>query len=604
MSDSSYGDTPLSVPTVGQTLTPQTAPGGLAFRSADFDTLAEALDYAAEGENGMNFYDRRGTLDTTLSYADLRDKALKIGARLAGLGLRRGARVAVVAETRSEFVEFFFACQYAGLVPVPIPAALNLGGHQAFIEQTSAMLKLVEASVAVGSEFFAPYLEQCAEQLAKNAELDSLQFVGTFSEFEKLPRSHYPLTPVDADEVAYLQFTSGSTRFPRAVMVKSAAVMANLSGIIRHGAQIGPKDRCLSWLPFYHDMGLVGLVLVPVASQINVDYLGTRDFAMRPRLWLDLLHRTKATISFSPPFGYELVAKRLREAEAKKYDLSAWRVAGVGAEMIRGEILDTFAQTVEGSGFDARAFLPCYGMAECSLGVTFSSLTETFRCDTIDRDAHASSGIAEPLGASAQQARSFVECGQVLPGYEIEVRNADGSVLADREIGTIFLRGPSIMAGYLNEPEVTWNTLSGDGWLNTGDLGYMIESRLVVTGRAKDLIIVNGRNVWPQDLEYIAESQKGIRSGDALAFSIPSDSGEFAVIVVQCRERDTQARIQLIDRIRSDIARELGIDCLVDLVPAHTLPRTSSGKLSRSRARADYMHSGGLAAARADIQAS
>ncbi|MCY4040041.1 MAG: fatty acyl-AMP ligase, partial [Gammaproteobacteria bacterium] len=146
-------------------------------------------------------------------------------------------------------------------------------------------------------------------------------------------------------------------------------------------------------------------------------------------------------------------------------------------------------------------------------------------------------------------------------------------------------------------------TLSGDGWLNTGDLGYMIGSRLVVTGRAKDLIIVNGRNVWPQDLEYIAESQEGIRSGDALAFSIPIDAGEFAVIVVQCRERNTQARIQLIERIRSDIARELGIDCLVDLVPAHTLPRTSSGKLSRSRARADYMHSGGLAAARADIQA-
>ncbi len=600
MSDSRNGDTPLSVQTVG---TVQTALSGLAFRSADFETLAEALDYAAEGESGMNFYDRRGAPETTLSYADLRANALKTGARLAGLGLRRGSRVAVVAETRPEFVEFFFACQYAGLVPVPIPAALNLGGHRAFIEQTTAMLKLVKATVAVGSEFFAPYLEQCVAQLAKDEQSSSVKFVGTFSEFNTLPPSHYSLTPVDSDEIAYLQFTSGSTRFPRAVMVKSAAVMANLAGIIRHGVHIGPEDRCLSWLPFYHDMGLVGLVLVPVASQINVDYLGTRDFAMRPRLWLDLLHRTKATISFSPPFGYELVAKRLRTDEAKKYDLSAWRVAGVGAEMIRGEILDTFERTVKGSGFDARAFLPCYGMAECSLGVTFSDLDRTFQVDTINRDAHASSGLAEPLGASSHQARSFVECGQALPGYEMEVRGADGNRLADREIGEIFLRGPSVMAGYLNEPEVTWKTLSGDGWLNTGDLGYMIGSKLVVTGRAKDLIIVNGRNVWPQDLEYIAESQEGIRSGDALAFSIPIDAGEFAVIVVQCRERNTQARIQLIERIRSDIARELGIDCLVDLVPAHTLPRTSSGKLSRSRARADYMHSGGLAAARADIQA-
>ena len=584
--------------TIGKTPTPM--PDGQAFRSADFGTLAEALDYAAEGGNGMYFYDRRGALDSTLPYADLRDRALKIGARLAGLGLRRGARVAVVAETRPEFVEFFFACQYAGLVPVPIPAALNLGGHQAFIEQTSAMLELVDASVAVGSEYFAPYLEQCVQKV----ELDSMQFAGSFEAFDKLPPSHYPLTAVEADEVAYLQFTSGSTRFPRAVMVKSAAVMANLAGIIRHGVRIGPQDRCLSWLPFYHDMGLVGLVLVPVASQINVDYLGTRDFAMRPRMWLDLLSRTKATISFSPPFGYELVAKRLRNMEAKKYDLSSWRVAGVGAEMIRGEILDTFAETVEGSGFDARAFLPCYGMAECSLGVTFSDLDDTFRYDTIDRDTHASSGVAEPVPSEHRQARSFVECGQALPGYEMEVRDADGKRLADREIGTIFLRGPSIMSGYLNEPEVTWKTLSGDGWLNTGDLGYMIGPRLMITGRAKDLIIVNGRNVWPQDLEYIAESQDGIRSGDALAFSVPSNAGEFAVVVVQCRERDSQARIRLIERIRSDIARELGIDCLVELVPAHTLPRTSSGKLSRSRARADYMHSGGLAAARADIQAS
>ena len=192
--------------------------------------------------------------------------------------------------------------------------------------------------------------------------------------------------------------------------------------------------------------------------------------------------------------------------------------------------------------------------------------------------------------------RSFVECGQPLPGYELEVRDERGQSLPDRQVGTVFLRGPSIMSGYLNEPKITWSTLSGDGWLNTGDLGYLIGGRLVITGRAKDLIIVNGRNVWPQDLEYIAESQDGIRSGDALAFSVPGEAGEFAVVVVQCREQDQQARIDLIERVRSGVSRELGIDCLVELVPAHTLPRTSSGKLSRSRARADYMHAGGIGA--------
>lgn len=589
MSDSRLGEAPHS------------ACGTLAFRSADFETLAEALDYAAQGSNAMHFYDRRGNLSAQLRYRDLREQAWQIGARLAGLDLPRGARVAVAAETRPEFVVFFFACQYAGLVPVPLPAALNLGGHQAFVEQTKAMLDLVEASVVVGSEFFEPYMRQCVAKMRTPA---SVKFVGTFEAFENLTCTEKPLKPIRPDEIAYLQFTSGSTRFPRAVMVKSAAVMSNLAGIIRHGVEIGPEDRCLSWLPFYHDMGLVGLVLVPVASQLNVDYLGTRDFATRPRLWLDLLDRTQATISFSPPFGYELVAKRLRPSEAEKYDLSHWRVAGVGAEMIRGETLDTFADTVKGSGFDARAFLPCYGMAECSLGVTFSDLGKSFNRDTIDRDVYAKTGLAHQVSPHDAHARGFVECGQALPGYELEVRDEQGSKLPDRQVGTVFLRGPSIMSGYLNEPEVTWKTLSGDGWLNTGDLGYVIEGRLVITGRAKDLIIVNGRNVWPQDLEYLAESQDGIRSGDALAFSVPGEAGEFAVVVVQCRERDQQARIDLIERVRSGVSCELGIDCLVELVPAHTLPRTSSGKLSRSRARADYVHAGGIGAAQTASAAS
>ena len=591
---------------------PMSSRCSLPFRSADFETLADALDYAAQGTTGMNFYDRRGALARALSYGELREEALVAAARLMALGLPRGARVAVVAETTPEFVVFFFACQYAGLVPVPIPAALNLGGHEAFIEQTSAMLELVGASVIVGSEFFEQSLEKCVQRMSSRIDRinnninnkdnnNIVKFVGTFNDFARLEQAPADqLTATLPEEIAYLQFTSGSTRFPRAVMVKSAAVMSNLAGIIQDGIRIGPEDRYLSWLPFYHDMGLVGLVLVPVASQLTVDYLSTRDFAVRPRLWLDLLDRTKATISFSPPFGYELVAKRLRPGEAGKYDLSNWRVAGVGAEMIRGETLDCFARTVEGSGFDQNAFLPCYGMAECSLAVTFSDLSESYACDIIDRELHAKEAVAKSVAPTHPHARGFVECGQILPGYKMEIRDEQGRKLPDREIGTVFLHGPSIMSGYFNEPEIGRKTLSGDGWLNTGDLGYMIGARLVITGRAKDLIIVNGRNVWPQDLEYIAESQDGIRSGDTLAFSVPGESGEYAVVVVQCRERVQQARIDLIERVRSGVARELGIDCLVELVPAHTLPRTSSGKLSRSRARSDYMHAGGVGASQAD----
>jgi fatty-acyl-CoA synthase len=375
------------------------------------------------------------------------------------------------------------------------------------------------------------------------------------------------------------------------VIIEHRSVMSNLNGIIANGVKIREGDRCFSWLPFYHDMGLVGLVLVPVASQMSVDYMDTRDFAMRPRQWLSLMSQTKATISFSPSFGYELCARRLREGEAERYDLSNWRVAGIGAEMIRWETLDRFAATLAPAGFDARAFLACYGMAECSLAVSFAPLHEGYRTDTIDLDHLADHGEARPVATDAPdaRARAFVHCGRPLPEYEMEIRGEHGEVLADRITGTIFVRGPSVMSGYFNAPAETTATLS-DGWLNTGDIGYTIDGELVITGRQKDLIIINGRNIWPQDLEYLAEHQPEARVGDALAFSVPGpENREICVLVVQCRETNAARREALVARLTRLVRTEMGIDCYVELVPPHTLPRTSSGKLSRSKARQNFM---------------
>ena len=369
--------------------------------------------------------------------------------------------------------------------------------------------------------------------------------------------------------------------------------MSNLAGIIRDGVKILPGDRCCSWLPFYHDMGLVGLVLVPVASQMSVDYLGTREFAMRPRQWLALMTRNKATISFSPPFGLDLAANRLRPGEASKYDLSSWRVAGVGAEMIRSETLKRFAEKLAPAGFNEKAFLACYGMAECSLAISFASLTEGHATDCVDGEHHSYYQEAREFDEGSDnpgRARCFVDCGVPLPEYNVEIRDDDGNVLPDRRTGTIFVRGPSVMSGYFNAPEETKSTLSDDGWLNTGDLGYWIEGSLVGTGRKKHLIIINGRNILPQDLEYLAESQPEVRIGDALAFSVPGpQSNDICVLVVQCREKDSSRLSCLIERLTKLVRLELGIDCYVELVPLHTLPRTSSGKLSRSKARQKFI---------------
>jgi len=436
-------------------------------------------------------------------------------------------------------------------------------------------------------EGFFPYLAEAAQGM-------KLLFLGSPQDFNNLAEPDIRLHPTEPNEVAYLQYTSGSTRFPRGVMITQKAVLSNLFAILKYGIQIRPADRGVSWLPFFHDMGLVGLVLSPMAAQVSVDYLNTRDFAMRPRLWLTLMSQNRGTLSFSPPFGYELAARRVRNDEVNKLDLSAWRIAGVGAEPIRTEPLKRFADLLAPSGFDRRSFVASYGMAECSLAISFAPLGQGADVDYVDGTALAEEQKALPLhpNRSSKTVRSnaFTNCGAPLPGYEVEVRDAQGQVLPERHCGTLYVRGPSVMSGYFGDLKATREVLSPDGWLNTGDLAYRVGNGIVITGREKDLIIINGRNIWPQDLEYLAEQQPEVRTGDASAFSVTDPAGqEQAVMMVQCRQSDEKKRTDLRERLHGLVREEFAIDCLIELVPRNTLPRTTSGKLSRSGARKEYL---------------
>jgi Acyl-CoA synthetases (AMP-forming)/AMP-acid ligases II len=558
----------------------------LQLRLADFSSLAEALDYAAQGKTGFNFY-RGGKIDAVLPYAKLREEARTLARRLCGLGVERGGRVGLVADTEPTFMIFFFACQYAGLVPVPLPAFFHMGSHKAYVEQLRRLLINCDAAIAVAHKGYFEFLNKAAEGL-------NLRFVGTPEAFTQLPEQSTFLRPLASDELAYLQYTSGSTRFPRGVMITQTTLMSNLADISTHGVKIRQKDRCVSWLPFYHDMGLVGLVLVPVASQRSVDYSSTFDFAMRPRQWIALMSQNQGTISFSPPFGYELCARRIRPEDVAGFDLSNWRVAGVGAEMIRPGPLEDFAGVFASCGFKEEAFLACYGMAECSLAVSFAPLDRALELDYVDGNRLARDRKAVAIDPAKKKdgtrVKSFVKCGIPLPQYEISVRDSQGRDLPDRHCGTLFVRGASVMSGYFADPEKTRAVLSSEGWLNTGDLAYRISGEIVITGRKKDLIIINGRNIWPQDLEYLAQAQPEVRSGDAAAFSVPGpDGGEKAVTMIECRESDAAKRTALIERLRTIFLEELGLDCLICLVPRKTLPRTTSGKLSRSQARRRFL---------------
>jgi fatty-acyl-CoA synthase len=549
--------------------------------------LAEALDYAAQGETGCNFYTGKGELFAVLEYRELREQALEIAYRLHGLGLKRGDRVALVAETHPNFQRFFFGCQYAGLVPVPVPPPLQLGGGHEYTGHLRRLLSDSQARVCVGPTEYGAFLAEASEGL-------HLQFIGSAEAFSHFPATPADLRPLEADELAHLQYTSGSTRFPRGVMITQSAVMSNLSCTVQH-LQMQPNDRAVSWLPYYHDMGLVGLVLAPIVSQMSVDYLGTREFAMRPRQWLVRMSESKATISFGPPFGYELCARRLRREDTDMLDLSAWRVAGIGAETIRPEPLLKFAEALATAGFDKKAFLPCYGLAESSLAVSFAPLHEGLSSEWVDGKHLSESQRAVPIEHDGEEPKiargnQFVNCGKPLSGHEVVIRGEDGAGLPERHCGSVFVRGPSVMSGYFgdcgNHPDV----LSVDGWLDTGDIGYLAAGDIMITGRKKDLIIINGRNIWPQDLEYLAEQQPEVRPGDASAFAVPKPDGEEqAVVVIQCREADVEKRQNLVDRMDRAIRAELGVDCIVDLVPLHTLIRTSSGKLSRFRTREDFI---------------
>ena len=573
----------------GPALEPTTSPkgptatvSGIPLRSADFATLADALDYAATGDSGFNYYDGRGALTATLPYRDLRARARELALRLAPLG--RGQRLALVADTHPDFAVMLYACQYAGLVPVPLPAAVHLGGREVYIRHLRRLMRDCQAVAAFAPPDFIGFLREASDGLP-------LSLSGTLDEFMALqPADELPAPPATG-ELAYLQYTSGSTRFPRGTMITQSAVMANLKAIFNHGFQLGRDDRFCSWLPYYHDMGLVGIVLGCVATQRSVDYLPTRDFAMRPRLWLTLISRNRCTVSFSPPFGYTLCARRLRPGDADSLDLSAWRVAGVGAEMIHPESLEKFAEMLAPASFNASAFLPCYGMAECSLAVSFAPLEGGARSDFVDMEALSREGEARAVARpDAVKAKAFINCGTPLPGYEVEIRDEQGRALPERHCGRIHLRGPSLMSGYFANEEASREVLSADGWLDTGDLGYSVDGALHLTGRAKDLMIIKGRNIWPQDLEHLAEQEPEVRPTDSSAFSLTDDEGnEMAVLVVQCREADPKKLALLADRLQEKIHAEFGVPCLIELVLPHTLPRTSSGKLSRSSARKEFI---------------
>jgi len=551
-------------------------------RLADFGTIGAALDYAAKGKRGLNFHDARGTLTQAYSYAELREDALVHAKRFIALGIKPEDRIALVAETGREFAACFFGAVYAGAWPVPLPLPTSFGGREAYIDQLGVQLKSCDPVLLLYPLELADF---CGEA-GRKASIAS-------RDWESLAN----VEPVDADlpsaesdDIAYLQYSSGSTRFPHGVAVTHRALLDNLRS---HGVglEVVASDRVISWLPWYHDMGLVGCFLSPIAMQMSVDYLKTEDFARRPLAWLDMVTRNPGTsLSYSPTFGYDICSRRMssQTRAEDRFDLSRWRIAGNGADMIRPDVMQAFVDSFAEAGFHASAFCPSYGLAEATLAVSLMPPGEGIRLELVEE--HELSGCAPSDPERPRRYRAVVNCGKPVHGMEIEIRGPHGDVLPSRGIGKVYVRGASVMHSYFRDEESTRAVLSSDGWLDTGDMGYLSNGYIFIVGRAKDMIIINGRNYWPQDIEWAVEQLPGFKSGDIAAFAITGPSGEETpAVLVHCRVSDPEERGRLRNDIRERIHAITGISPVVELVPPRTLPRTSSGKLSRTKARNLYL---------------
>ncbi|MDI3283625.1 fatty acyl-AMP ligase [Polyangium sp. 15x6] len=552
-------------------------------------TVAQAIeDAAASSSTGYRFLEESPDVAPFHSYADVERMSARFGGAMQAMGLRKGDRIALILPDNADFVFAFLGAVRAGIIPVPIYPPTGLGKLAGYLENTLHIVAKSGARVLLTSSEIKKLLGTIQAQAPGLDKVVAVEGVRTSS--DKLRPEK-----IDLDDVCFLQFTSGSTARPKGVTLTHRNLAANVHAIMPVGLSIRDGvDHGVSWLPLYHDMGLIGFVIAPVYHRNPITFLPPLLFLKRPARWLESISKYKGSISFGPNFAYALAVKRIKESEMEGLDLSSWRIAGCGAEPIRAENLRAFAEKFSRIGFDERAFVCCYGMAESTLAVSFSKIWTGVRTDVVDGETLWSKGRAEPAAESSPRASGIVECGAAFEGHEIKTFAPDDEEsarpLPEREVGELRIRGPSVMQGYWNDPEVTKRSFAG-GFLRTGDLGYIADGKVYICGRSKEVVIVNGRNYYPQDIEWEASQVEGVRKGNVIAFGTmkgPSDR-ERVVIAFETGEKDEAAKKRLEADVRKAVQQSVGltVDDVVPLAPG-VLPKTSSGKLQRAKTRELY----------------
>ena len=532
----------------------------------------------------IQFFDEGGD-GPSLSYRALWDGAAQVAAGLQQRGLALGARVALMLPSGADYFFAFYGVLLAGGVPVPIYPPARRAQLEDHLRRQGRILANCQAAVLITTS------DALLVARLLTAAVASLGIVTTVAELSAHGAQFERATP-PAEAVAFLQYTSGSTGDPKGVVLSHANLLANIRAD-GQGLAVRPTDVFVSWLPLYHDMGLIGAWLGSLYHGVPLVSMSPLSFLARPQRWLWAMHRYHGSLSAAPNFAFELCVSRIACADLEGLDLSSWRLALNGAEAISVKTMEAFCTRFAPYGFRRETMLPVYGLAECAVGLAFTPLGRGPRVEVIDRERLAREGRAEiaPPGRPDEFTRSIVACGLPLPRHEIRVVDAARRELPDRVEGNVQFRGPSATMGYWNNPAETARLRGSDGWLESGDRGYLVAGELYLTGRTKDIIIRAGRNIYPAELEDAIGALEGIRQGHVAVFGSadPSSGTERVVVLAETRKRTLQSRAALEAAIAS-LATDLIATPpeVVVLAPPNTVLRTSSGKIRRGACRTLY----------------
>jgi acyl-CoA synthetase (AMP-forming)/AMP-acid ligase II len=550
---------------------------GPALPEVKHATVNQMLAATARTELGLTFVDV-SERETRMPWAEVHARARRTAAGLRRLGVKEGERVAILLPTSPGFMDAFFGALLAGAVPVPLYPPVRLGRLEEYHRSTARMLEVTGAAVVLTDRkvklLLGPSVEAARPRL------------GCYTVDEASRGEDGLEVAVRPEALGLIQFSSGSTVDPKPVALTHAALMAQVAAL-EAASPLAPGMRPVgvSWLPLYHDMGLIGCLLSALYYPGNMVLIPPEVFLARPALWLRALSRHKAFISPAPNFAYGLCLKRVKDAELEGVDLSAWKHALNGAEPVSLETLRRFSERFERYGFSASAMRPVYGLSEASLAVTFPPAGRGPRSLSVD------GGLLAREGRVEEGSRALVSVGSPVAGVEVEIRDELGHALPERQLGRVFARGPSLMKEYFGDAAATARALSADGWLDTGDLGFLADGELYLTGRAKDLVIIRGANHAPQAFEECLQGVDGIRVGCAVALGFTPEGSEDEALLLLAERNGPEAQDAAVEeRARAAVLEATGIrPHTVTMLEPGTLPRTSSGKLRRSEALRRYL---------------